>query len=205
MPLGGLGVEALGQLLPSDVHTLVSEDARHGPLLVVRVVLAGLGDALAGPLVDLVKVYGLGDAHPVPIPVQEELRGHRLRLDDDVLDPRGLICNLEFVPAAALVPREEGLLSRLHHVGHDEQAPVVPELVDEGALVDFEPREPAVPRQVRVGVLLFGAQVGSDVPAAHDDSHRIPVGIDRRKSRDLGEVVQVQPTVVRIALDVLAI
>mmetsp|Transcript_145909 Transcript_145909/g.406418 ORF Transcript_145909/g.406418 Transcript_145909/m.406418 type:complete len:374 (-) Transcript_145909:1008-2129(-) len=203
VPICGLVVEALSVALPPGVHTLLAQNARHHPLLVVRVRPTRVRNAVASPLMNLAEVQQPRDTNSVALAIQQELRGGCFRLNDDIVNLHRGLRELEAVPTMPLIPRKETVSCLVHHVGHDQQAAVIPKLIDPSAFVNFPPIGPAVPRHVRVGVLPSRAQVRPNVATAHNDPHRIQVGVHRGKRGDLCKIMQVEPAVGCAARDIL--
>mmetsp|Transcript_72036 Transcript_72036/g.188782 ORF Transcript_72036/g.188782 Transcript_72036/m.188782 type:complete len:561 (+) Transcript_72036:102-1784(+) len=209
-PLELLAVEALRGLLPPGVgdlspqHALVRVAAvRRVPRLIVRGHRVGGPNALAQWLAQRLKVHVVHDARVATCAVEEKLCRGRVGLGHDVVDLDGVVGKLEVVPALALVPGEDDLLCLADVVGHYQKAAVVPKLIDEGAFVSLDEREAAVAGEVGVGLVRLESQVRPDVAGAHDYADGVLCRVEWRVVVEVGDAVQVQPTPVRRAVDLL--
>ena len=133
----------------------------RGPEFVVGVLRAGHVHALALGLVEGVEVNG--DDHTLELvlvcvvaeelvlrlgTVDDKLLRDRQRLYNDVGDDDVLVRDLELVPRFALVVGVQDLVGGHAMLGQDNEASMVPDLIDVGALVDLRPVKPSISREI---------------------------------------------------------
>lgn len=77
-------------------------------------------------------------------PVDHKLLRNRQRLYDDVGDDDILVRDLEFMPGLALVVRVQDLIGGDAMFGQYDQASMITDFIDVGALVDLRPVEASI-------------------------------------------------------------
>ena len=76
--------------------------------------------------------------------------GNTEGFDDNVRDIHELVGDSEGMPCLALVEGVDDLVGLLGVLGHNDEATVVSDFVDMGALAHLEPCQTAVPREISV-------------------------------------------------------
>mmetsp|Transcript_23888 Transcript_23888/g.23575 ORF Transcript_23888/g.23575 Transcript_23888/m.23575 type:complete len:256 (+) Transcript_23888:492-1259(+) len=157
-----------------------------GPDLIVGVWVASLVHASALGLMEVLEVQG--HHHPLhvsfrpPCPIHHKLLRDAHRLNDNVADTHWCVRDCQRVPCQSLIKRVEDFLGELHVVGHDDEAAVVAELVDVGALAYLIPGQTPIPRQIGVHLVRPSLlQLFPHIPYSHYDTQGGVLGVGRRE------------------------
>jgi hypothetical protein len=110
--------------------------------------------------------------------VDDKLLRDRQRLYNDVGDDDVLVRDLELVPRLALVIGVQDLVGGHAMLGQDNEASMVPDLIDVGALVDLRPVKPSISREIgRHPICELAVKPISNVADCKNESNSTILGI----------------------------